>query len=212
MTKFLPKGKLWLMGILLLIAVTAPPALADPITIANPSFEADILGNGAWNYSVTDWALAGSGGTWNPGIGIYPGGAPDAANVAWTHNSFIYQILSDTIQPNYQYTLEAYVGKFSTNTVHYFLKLIAAESDVVLASVTGDAAYQTFNLVSLSYTVTDQYLGEHLVVAFGNTESTEVDFDNVTLTGTDPVPLPSTLILLSSSLLGLIGWRRMSQI
>jgi hypothetical protein len=208
MTKFFPNGKLWLMGILLLVAVTGAPALAWPITIANSSFEADTLDNGRWNYSVTGWIVTGPGGTWNPGTGLYPGGAPDGSNVAWTQNASISQTLSDTVQANYHYTLEAYVGKFSDATVHYYVELVAAESGVVLAAATGDAAYQTFNLVKATYTATNQYAGEHLKVVIGNTELTETDFDNVTLTGS-AAPLPSTLLLLSSSLLGLMGWRRM---
>jgi hypothetical protein len=208
MTKFFPNGKLWLMGILLLVAVTGAPTLAWPITIANSSFEANTLGNGSWNYSVTGWIVTGTGGTWNPNTGLYPGEAPDGSNVAWTQNASISQTLSDIVQADYHYTLEAYVGKFSAATVHYYVELVAVESGAVLAAATGDAAYQTFDLVKATYTATNQHLGEHLKVVIGNTEFTETDFDNVTLTGSS-APLPSTLILLSSSLLGLMGWRRM---
>lgn len=209
MTKFIPNGKLWLMGIFLLVMVIGAPALAWPITITNSSFETDTLDYGTWNYSVTGWILTGLGGTWSPDTGSYPGGAPDGSNVAWTQNASISQPLSDIVQANYQYTLEAYVGKFNDDeTVHYYIKLVADESGAVLAAATGDATAQTFNLVKVNYTATNQHLGEHLKVVIGNTDLTETDFDKVTLTGS-AVPLPSTLFLLSSSLLGLIGWRRM---
>jgi len=208
MTKFFPNGKLWLMGILLLVAVTGAPALAWPITIANSSFEADTIGIGSWNDSVTGWIVTGSGGTWNPDTGSYPGGAPAGSNVAWIQYASLSQTLSDTVQANYHYTLEAYVGKFSTEPVHYYVELVAAESGAVLAAATGYATQQTFSLVKATYTATNQYIGEHLKVVIRNTEFIETDFDNVTLTGS-AVPVPSTLLLLSSSLLALTGWRRM---
>jgi hypothetical protein len=210
MTKFLHSGKLWMMGILLLIAVTAAPALAGTITITNPSFEADFLTNGDWNYSVAGWILSGSGGTWNPG-GYYPGSVPNGANVAWTQDASLSQTLSDIIQAGYHYTLAAYVGKFSTAAVNYYIQLVAEESGAILASATGDASTLIFNQISAEFTATNQYLGQHLKVVIGNHELTETDFDSITLTSS-AVPLPSTLILLGSSLLGLMGWRRMSQI
>jgi hypothetical protein len=207
MKKFFPNGKLWLMGMLLLLAVTGAPALAWPITLANSSFEADTLGTEGWNDRVAGWDLTGSSGTWNPGTGVYPGGAPDGANVAWTWNASLSQTLSAVVQANHHYTLEAYVGKVSIEPVHYYVELVAQESGAVLAAVEGDATYLTFNLVKVNFTATDQHLGEHLKVVIGNTDFTEIDFDNVTLTSSS-APVPSSLLLLGSGLLGLAGYLR----
>jgi len=206
MTKFFSNGKLWLIGILLLVAVTGAPSLAWPITIANSSFEADTLETGGWTYGVPGWIVT-EGGAWNPDTGHYPEGAPDGANVAWIVNASLSQTLSDTVQANYHYTLEAYVGKLSTEPVHYYVELVAAESGAVLAAATGDVTQQTFSLVKASYTATNQHIGEHLQVVIRNTESIETDFDNVTLTSS-AAPVPSTLLLLGSSLLGLAGYMR----
>jgi hypothetical protein len=215
MNKNLFKNKLWLMGILLLVALTSAPAWAASITINNYSFEDNILTDNQFTNYATGWTVTknipgGGGGAWNLPLRNYGGQAPDGSNVGWVLNASISQELAATVQAHYTYTLEAYVGKksiVSSVIADYHLQLVAIESGAVLAEATGNATYNTFTLVTTEYIATNQHIGEHLKIVIGDTHNAELDFDKVTLNSTH-APLPSTVLLLGSGLVGVALLRR----
>lgn len=193
-----------------LIFVAAGSALAASVTINNWSFETPALADGAWNTSVTGWDKSGNGGTWDPNAPTYfPAGVPDGENVAWAHAGTISQVLTETVQANYRYKLDVYVGK-SWGTDGYTIQLAARDAlnvDHVLAQASGTAPSNSFSLVHLEYTSYSQYVGDRLKIILTSATS-ESDFDAVRLDAATPVP--SSVLLLGSCLLGLglLGLRR----
>ena len=209
MTKFFPKGKLCLMGICLLVAVTSAPVWATPIniTISNSSFESPVLvppnSPGYWNGTVQDWTLTGTGGTWSP-IPTYYSGVPDGAQVSWLHDGSLSQPVGAILTANYTYTLSAYVAQWSGNPT-FSVQLLAGNH--LLNETTGTASLQSFDHVQVQFTPTsgNPYLGESLTVKLVSS-GTENDFDNISLNYA--VPLPPTAWLLGSGLVGLGLLRR----
>jgi hypothetical protein len=98
-----------------------------PITIDNPGFEAELRGDGTYNYAHQGWgwfANAEELGTWNPGlvgeIG-YGGDAPEGQNVGWVNPGGVgvpggfAQVLTETLKADTTYKLTVEVG----NTLAY---------------------------------------------------------------------------------------------
>jgi len=188
------------------------PASATLITINNYSFESPTLADGAATLgSIPDWTIVtGNAGVWNPTAANYPGGVPDGNNVAYLSqpSTTISQTTAATVTGSYQYFLQVYVGSDTGTPPTYTIQLVAAGSpDVVLAQASGQPTTGSFTPVTLTYTATDpsQY-GKPIKI---NLESStwRLHFDDVTLNGI-AVPLPSTLLLLGSGLLGLWGLGR----
>ncbi|MCK9374877.1 MAG: PEP-CTERM sorting domain-containing protein [Syntrophobacterales bacterium] len=214
MKKNIPGVILGLCLIAALTFVVAGTALATSITIDNYSFETPTLADGAATTgSISGWTLSpsGGGGVWNPTIADYPGGVPDGSNVAYVFQAAetISQITSATVTPNYKYSLQVYVGNDKIPVGDYTIQLVAhGATDVVLASATGTPPTGYFDLVDVpSYTATDpdQY-GKPIEIKLLSS-SWRLHFDDVQLDGTT-VPLPSTMLLLGSGLVGLGLLRR----
>jgi hypothetical protein len=196
---------LWL--VVLLAVGTGGPALAAPVTILNASFEDPTISEGNYTYSITDWTLSSTGGTVNFGSWLP---APDGNNVAWAGGATstnISQILSATIQANYTYTLSVYAGSWTYSNPTYEVQLVASESNTVLDYATGAAPAHGYNFLQFEYTSDSLYAGQHLKIVLKNTGTAEVDFDLVSLDAT-PVPVPASLFLLGSGLVGLLVLRR----
>jgi hypothetical protein len=205
-------GWLAVMGLALALVINAP-AFATSITINNYSFETPTLSDGsATTGGISGWTFtAGSGGVWNPTTTDYFGGAPDGQNVAYVFQApaTLSQITSASVTPNYQYSLQVYVGSDRGAAPTYTIQLVAkGVTDVILATASGQPPTGSFALVNLpTYMATDpnQY-GKPLEIRLISS-TWRLHFDDVKLDGT-LVPLPSTVLLLGSGLVGLLAWRR----
>ncbi len=203
----------WAMVALLLLL--SGPALADPITITNPSFEDGATG---WDFShVPDW----NQGVISPGPGEYLDSIPDGVKVAHvTLDGYISQLLEAKIAASTTYTLMVYVGHpdiyppedWSTHDPPWSysvqLRHAATISGVLTSTSDYDPGKGHFGMLTLSYSSGQNpaYVGEHLEIGLMGSGGHTVEFDKVTLDAT-PVPVPSTVWLMASGLLSLVGWR-----
>jgi hypothetical protein len=109
------RGKMAVMAAVVL--ATGMTARAGSIIIQNPSFETDVLGDGAYNGAISDWTNlnGGSEGAFNPNVGTsYYTSAGLAQivgnNVAYSNGGVISQTLGTNFAPNTTYTLSLLVG------------------------------------------------------------------------------------------------------
>jgi hypothetical protein len=238
MKKYLLNWVLIVMGGLALLLAAAEGVLADSITILNPSFEADQPGVG-WSstpagyytnpgFSITGWTYNNSVELLQPNMNNstwfnYP--PPDGANVAYLANmgdSYIYQILTATWDPNAVYLLRVEiaggspVSVGSSNIVWGLgiapLGLVFGERLQLPSRDIGTGNFTDVLLIISGqyYTINySDYAGAPLEIVLGGHN---VFFDNIRLEvfppGTVIIPLPPTLLLLGSGILALVGLKR----
>lgn len=206
--KKLSTGCLLIGMAVLIIAVT--PAFATLLTINNYSFESPAKLVSQTDPNVTGWTKTGSGGVWHPAFTV-----PDSVQIAFLKSGTLSQQLSDTIQTGATYTLSTYVEKYyANNNQRYRVQLYAVtgSGDVLLNEVYGiPALAQHFYQVSTVYTADSTYAGDplkiELVAEKLSTTSCEMHFDLVTLDKAATVPIPASMLLFGTGLLGL-GWLR----
>lgn len=127
--------KIWRLLPAAILVCAACAVQAGTLTIANPSFETDVLGCAAGatcatDDSITDWTgstadplgfgdpggvrATGAFGVFKPGTVQYPSGVPDGVNIAYltavVNSVSISQTLSATLLANDTYTLTAWAG------------------------------------------------------------------------------------------------------
>jgi hypothetical protein len=191
---------------------------ATEIYINNYSFEKPITGS--WNVDdIIGWTASGWCGVQLP-QNYYSINGVDGKQVAWTHEGgVISQVLSATIQAGMTYTLSALVGTWSNDAgVMYDVQLWGSSKidPVLLAEATGYPNYGSLVPVSTQYVANNpDYYGDTLEVVLTEPGSgslyisqNEINFDRVRL---NAVPLPPSLLLLGSGLVGLLALRRRQQ-
>lgn len=201
--------RLWcILGIVSVVLLLNGAAWGTLLTIVNPSFETNVLPSGIYISTATGWSGAG---TWHPlnperYFYVFP---PDGNNVGWTNNGTISQTLNDTLVADAAYTLTVYVGYRldygvfnDTIALYAGTNLLASES--ATAPLKGYWQEETLTFHSTSST---PGLGERLVIKLSSSAG-QGDFDKISLDCTPSAPLPGTILLLGSGMLGLIGWRR----
>jgi hypothetical protein len=197
--------------------------LASANLVNNPSFELPVQTIGGSNTTVTDWSGGSNKGVWYPnpdetytwnGSVMYIAPPEGGGNqVGYASNSSLLQWRNDLqFEAGYTYALSVYVGTWVGPSAGYGVYLMyASPSAVNLAWETGTVyeSEQMTKLVTLLYKVNpgDNSIGKNIGIALDATGINEVDFDMVTLTKT-PVPIPPSVWLLSSGLVGLLGIRR----
>lgn len=214
----------WLVGawaMVALLLLLSGPALAVPLTINNPSFEEGLNG---WDSSQVYWLEGVKSSADLLGYPDYT--SPDGNNVAYvTLGGDLYQTPGATIAANTTYTLTVYVGHPGLRNppapmpgdpppplFSYSVQLWASQPfPGLLATESGyDPGQSYFGMLTLSYTSgqsgQDGHIGSYLKILLkAGPDSGMVNFDKLTL---DAVPVPPTVWLLGSGLLGLVGWRR----
>ena len=136
-TQALPQRSFCLLLLLLLgmpLLLRGTPALAAPLAIANPGFEAQVQApNSFTNLPLTGWLPYNNGNVSGEFIGTlnatattyFPAGAPEGVNVAIAFMDFggtanvefgIEQTLATTLQPDTLYTLDVEVGNIASGS------------------------------------------------------------------------------------------------
>ena len=206
---------------LIAIGVSTTAAFANPLTVVNPGFDADVLPDGGFTCSgtvgFTGWNSFGFGcgtGLFNPSTSAYAGGlAPTNGNVVYENGVAGYwQALTSTYQMGQTVTFSLLVGqRLDASYAGYTLQLFAGNPfGAPLATISNGPApgVGAFVPASLSYTVTNPSLvGQQIIVAFkGGTLGTQTNFDNVSVESS--VPEPGTYALIGAALIPIAALRR----
>lgn len=185
----------------------------------NPCFQA---GGTVTSEPIVGWTILdiGDAGTFRPSANEYPGGGglstpatgiPDGVNVAFSNGPDISQVLSEQLTSNQTYTLNVGVGNRNDLSLPDFTIALLAGGNLLTSvdasSLASLPANGTFATVSLSYFAAsnDPLLGQNLEIQLINNGGGQVDFDSVSLNN---VPLPASLYLFGSGILGMIGISR----
>jgi hypothetical protein len=212
-TQIMAKKSVLALALLIFTAVLSGPALADNISIVNPSFESTAgalnfpCGTGcAFNYGpvpgIPGWSSS-DGGSWMPGS--YFSSLPDGSLVAFANaQSSLTQTLSGTsVLANSLYTFSLYVGDRTDGiNGNYSLSLdtILGGVTTTLCNVSGNASSitrGTFQLESCSYLSSSSVPSGNLFLQL-SALSGQLDVDDVSLTvqPASTVPEPSSVLLL----------------
>ncbi len=171
-------------------AATGPlPPQTTPLTVVNPGFEDNVLGDGAYTTSfVAGWTTTG-GGEFNPTTAHFSSQAPEGANTAYNNGGTISQLLGDTLTAGSIYTLTVQVGdRLDTAFPGYTVGLWAG---VVELASTDQTGYPGVNDGWVTAEVTyealaaDPQLGLPLEIRLSSAGA-QTNFDDVQLTATAP--------------------------
>lgn len=194
------------------VMMAANRAMALPITVVNPSFEADPYSDGGYSYTdpVTGWTRSGSTVTvWNPTstyftqTGVIPDG--DQVLVIDPNGTYITQVLSDTLTAGGSYTLTVGIGNRIGGTFSGFdIQLRAGGTVLAQAINTVSPSDDQFLDATVTFTapIGHAQIGQPLEIRFlqsGPPGATEFDFVRLDVTFT-PAPEPGSLLLAAAGL------------
>jgi hypothetical protein len=208
-------------------------AAATPITVNNPGFEADVLtcAGGPSCFDINNipaWVASSMGttSTFKPSTGS--GGEfssiPDGVNVAAigpaAGGANISQTLAATVQANTLYTLDVSVGARADFPFSQYTITLEAGGTVLASDSSLDPAAGSFLADTITFFSgpTPTTLGQSLEIELSATglsapggTAAQADFDKVLLDAspTTSIPEPSTFLLLGTSCIGLLGYRRL---
>lgn len=193
-------------ALLALTLAASMSANAAPVSIVNPSFEHQVLADGAWTSGsgqMYGW-IQSTGGVINPTTANFSNPVPDGNNTAWLNSSSATQTLSTALTANMAYTLMVDVGdRKDGNFPGYRVSLWAGNN--LLASESSLVPNDGFLTSTVNYTALagNPFLGQALKIEL-HSNGIQVNFDNVRL-DVSPVPEPETYALMLAGL-GLVGF------
>lgn len=192
--------------------VIVPPAISAPLNLA--TWQCNIV-SGTYGGGVQTSASAGfSGATGNQISYIY-------SNPAASFSGALWESLSTNCEAGSSYNLSVDIAKWAmaaSGTMQ--MRLYAGTTSNIIAAKTiaatdvSTTAFATFSLGTPTMLSTDPGVGQPLGVWLGWTQSAGTAkawfaFDNVQLSAR-PVPEPATIVMLASTLSGLLAyaWRK----
>jgi len=191
---------------------------AGTVAINNASFEADVLGFGAFTNNVlTGWTVVAASsdlvGAYHPNT--FTDAVPDGSNTAYVNpGGTFYQDVA-ALAANTTYTLGVFVGQRTDIPLpSYNIQLLDATTSLVLASgipsAPGAGHFVHFNLMFDSAAFASS-VGDHIRIEFsatGTNALSQVNFDEVTLgtslDSTVPEPRSFGLTLLGLGAIGVV--------
>lgn len=181
------------LGVSVLSAFLAPLAVAGSIAVVNPSFEDPALPKDGFTVDfIPGWFTGnfGAAGVNHPGVGQFPGGAPDGVNTAFNNGDTITQTLADTLQAGVVYTLRVDVGARLDASFFGGAIELAAGGFTLRTVPTASVPFGGFTTLTLRFNALPSHplLGQSLeirMVGFG----TQINFDNVRLETEPFVPM-----------------------
>lgn len=191
----------------LLITSTPTEVKAAPINILNYSFEnpkAPLAFNGEFfTTNIDDWIVNSNEAVVfdpgqsqsNTGLNTYfSQSIPDGSQTLAINTGNVFQELSVSLQPNYKYTLNVFVGRRNNLSFSgYDVELLAGNTTLASNnSITPNSG--EFSLITVDYTTNDSnpLIGEKLGIKLSSS-GFQTNFDNVTLDAT-AVPEPLTIL------------------
>jgi hypothetical protein len=210
---------------LLVIVGFVGVASATTITVNNPSFEALVLpcAGGFLCFSapgdIPDWVTSGRTSTFKPG-GLF-NSIPNGVNVAAIGDQNgagnIFQAVPASVQANTLYTLDVSVGARADFPFSQYTVALEAGGTVLASDSSLNPAAASFlpDIITFSSGPAPPTLGQQLDIAISATglsalgTAAQADFDEVLLDASPSpsVPEPGTLLLLTTSCIGLLGYR-----
>lgn len=202
-------------------ALFAPAGHADTIAVANSSFEtlpssgltSDSCGAGCfYDYgSISGWSTTGSVGQFQPGTQdgntTHFTTLSDGITSAFSNGGTISQTVGATVQNGVTYTLQVDLGARNDTAFDGSAELVIGGGPTIpcvgAAPTPGNWSTCTATFTGLSSEVGDSITIE--LIANG----TQGNFDDVRLSDNlNTTPEPASLLLLGSSLLGLVGFAK----
>ncbi len=161
---------------------------AQLITITNPSFEANALTNGSFITSASGWTTSGGGsaGTFNPSTSNFTSGdGTDGANVGYTNNGSLTQVLSTNFDSSRSYSLLVDVGRrIEMPAVNYTVQLLAGGTVIATRTgTTGAAGAWTTVALDVSGASFNALNGQPLSIVLSS-DASQASWDNVRLRAT----------------------------
>jgi hypothetical protein len=213
------------LKVLVLLGTVGSLCFAGPITVANNSFEAQVLAPAGYTNGVsTSWVVTGNAGTWYPApTGTFFSGVPPAGNqvlaVGFDIGGEASQDLGVTLLPNTIYTLTYFVGKRLDLPMSssYSVSLDAGTTATVLASDSAGApGLGTFIQRTITFSTGASPVAGDLLIdikatGLNGAASAQTDFDNFVLTSTSAVPEPATFSFIGIGVAAILFSRRRSR-